>query len=104
MSVRIQLFTHVLLLNYSVYHLARRFVSLLRTRQPDLNITDRDVLCVSLAALIHDLGHGPYSHTYDGPFMKAVCPSNGYVVCVVCVEDSLVFSTKSGPSACSSGF
>ncbi|GMR34725.1 hypothetical protein PMAYCL1PPCAC_04920, partial [Pristionchus mayeri] len=37
-----------------------------------LNVTEEDVLCVSIAALCHDIGHGPYSHMYDGAFMAAV--------------------------------
>jgi hypothetical protein len=43
-----------------VYHLARKLCLHLREEQPYLNITDKDILCVSIAALCHDLGHGPF--------------------------------------------
>lgn len=57
-----------------VAHLAEKLVSNLRRHQPYLGITDSDVLCVKVAGLCHDLGHGPFSHVFDGVFMKAMWP------------------------------
>lgn len=53
----------------SVCYLAGKFLQELKEHQPGLQITDADILCVMLAGLCHDLGHGPYSHTWE-IFMK----------------------------------
>ncbi|KAF7319941.1 Ankyrin repeat protein [Mycena kentingensis (nom. inval.)] len=54
-----------------VAHLARSMALHLRDNQPELNITNRDILCVQVAGLCHDLGHGPWSHVWDGLFIPA---------------------------------
>ena len=40
----------------SVCYLAGEFARTLQTKRPELNITDKEVLCVEIAGLIHDLG------------------------------------------------
>ena len=41
-----------------VAHLANVFIRQICTRQPELHVTEEESLCVQLAGLCHDLGHG----------------------------------------------
>lgn len=59
-----------------VAHLAGKLAECLKKDQPQLNITEKDVLCVKIAGLCHDLGHGPYSHVFDGPFQHRLSTEN----------------------------
>ena len=53
-----------------VMELAAKIAGNLRRNQPNLAITDLDILCLRIAGLCHDLGHGPFSHIYE-VFLKA---------------------------------
>ena len=48
-----------------VCYLAEVMVRHLQQQQPSLGIDEDDVLCVSLAGLVHDIGHGPFSHMFE---------------------------------------
>ncbi|KAJ1920169.1 hypothetical protein H4219_001542 [Mycoemilia scoparia] len=57
-----------------VSHLSNKMVQQLKSHQPELGISDRDVRCITLAGLCHDLGHGPFSHVFDRDFIPCVRP------------------------------
>ena len=48
-----------------VSFLAAETMRSMQTAQPELNISARTIELVQIAGLIHDLGHGPFSHLYD---------------------------------------
>ena len=46
-----------------VYHLSKKYVDILNIDEQ--YFTEREKLCISIGGLIHDIGHGPYSHLFD---------------------------------------
>ncbi|PIK40866.1 putative deoxynucleoside triphosphate triphosphohydrolase SAMHD1-like [Apostichopus japonicus] len=63
-------FEHSLGVSYLAGELART----LQSKQKNLKITKEDILCVEIAGLCHDLGHGPFSHLFDEAFLPKVRP------------------------------
>ena len=59
-----------------VSHLAGKLLRAIKENQPDLNMEEKDVLCVEIAGLCHDLGHGPFSHLFDGDFIPRATAGN----------------------------
>lgn len=53
-------------------YLAGEFINELRRNQPELGITDSDVLCIQVAALCFNLGHGPFSFLFQDLFRPQV--------------------------------
>ena len=44
-----------------VYHLTKKYIDILGRD----NFTDKEIELISISGLIHDIGHGPFSHLFD---------------------------------------
>ncbi|XP_027362816.1 deoxynucleoside triphosphate triphosphohydrolase SAMHD1 homolog [Abrus precatorius] len=56
-----------------VYWLAGKAIDVIKKYQgSELGIEHSDVLTVKLAGLLHDVGHGPFSHTFEHGFLPLV--------------------------------
>ena len=51
-----------------VYHLAKKYIDIFNKDKE--YFTEREKECISIAGLIHDIGHGPYRHLFDELFSK----------------------------------
>ncbi|KAJ6795684.1 deoxynucleoside triphosphate triphosphohydrolase SAMHD1-like protein [Iris pallida] len=59
-----------------VYWLAGQTVRCLQTDQTELDIDRFDIQTVKLAGLMHDVGHGPFSHLFEHEFLPRVLPGS----------------------------
>ena len=53
-----------------VAHLCGKLLLFFKNNQPELNITDRDIILIKIAGLMHDIGHSCFSHFFDNYFLK----------------------------------
>ena len=56
---------------FSVCHLAGQLGRALQRRQPELGITNKDILCLEIAGLCHDLGRDLVHQIYK-PLVKEI--------------------------------
>jgi HD superfamily phosphohydrolase len=56
--------------------LAGEWIKHLARKQPELNITEKDIKIVQIAGLVHDIGHGPFSHTFERFIHKSFIEEN----------------------------
>ncbi len=45
--------------------LANRMMLDIKSRYPELLVTDKEIELVTIAGLLHDIGHGPFSHLFE---------------------------------------
>jgi len=60
-----------------VYHIARTLLNNLYNEQRPKNLNKRLIFVISTAALVHDIGHGPFSHVFEKA-LKSLCTGKDY--------------------------
>ena len=90
-------FSHCL----GVYEIARRVTEIFDDKFPDIWNSD-DNLLTMVAGLLHDVGHGAYSHTFENsliptskPLHKRLSPVQILKSILSCVASLLIFQKKS---------
>ena len=53
-----------------VSYLAEKMANSIQ-KDEDVNLTEKDIYHVKIAGLLHDIGHGPFSHTFEALLAKA---------------------------------
>jgi len=72
-----------------VYHLADQMVEKIRSQYPDMEyeipefpakqkLNEKLAECIKIAALCHDIGHGPFSHIFDDVLLSSSSHPNRY--------------------------
>lgn len=61
-----------------VSYLAEKYCNMLNMNSNKKVFNDKDILCIKLAGLFHDLGHGPFSHVFDNVVLKKCCNRYGF--------------------------
>ncbi|CAG9319141.1 unnamed protein product [Blepharisma stoltei] len=55
-----------------VGYLSRKLLATIKKKQPELEISENDLTNITLAGIMHDLGHGPFSHVFDAEVVPAL--------------------------------
>lgn len=61
-----------------VAFLAGKMLKRLSAQQPELHFTEEDTLLCMLAGLLHDVGHGPFSHLFEDVIAKRCSIPGGF--------------------------